>query len=338
MSNLPRAIALACALSVAACGAAATTDEPGDTVAVPPADEGDTLTVYPDFNALWTFSDPAGTEALFREQMSSAPPATLDERLQLQTQIARTFSLRRMFDEAHALLDEVEAELDTATPVARVRYLLERGRTFNSAGERSTALPLFVAAWDAARDAGYDGYAVDAAHMVGIAESGEASLEWNLRAIAYAEQSDHDEGQRWLGSLYNNTGWSLHDLGRYDEALDLFERALVFREGTGNVTTIRIAQWCIGRVLRSLERYDEALGIQQTLRDEYAADGEPSGYVFEELGELHLVLSDAETAAPWFAQAYAILSQDGWMMANEAERMARMAELGGVEGADKGTN
>lgn len=341
-STLPRLAGLAAALLLTACGATSTTApaEPDAPSATSTPDAA--VTVYPDFNALWNYSDPAGTEAVFRARLADEPPATLDERLQLETQIARTLGLQRDFDGAHALLDTIEPQLDDTTPVARVRYLLERGRALRSGGDAPASIPLFVEAWDLARDAGYDGYAVDAAHMVGIAETGEASLEWNLTAIEYAEQSEQDEGQRWLGSLYNNTGWSLHDLERYDEALDLFERALVFREGTGNTTTIRIAKWCVGRVLRSLERYDEALAIQQALHDEYAADGEPSGYVFEELGELHLVMGDGDAAAPFFAEAYGVLSQDPWLMSNEADRIARLAELGGVdvdaatEGGDDG--
>jgi len=53
-----------------------------------------------------------------------------------------------------------------------VRYLLERGRTFNSAGEKDRARPLFVQAWEIAGAAGLEGLAVDAAHMVPIVVGG----------------------------------------------------------------------------------------------------------------------------------------------------------------------
>ena len=41
--------------------------------------------------------------------------------------------------EIESLLDEAEAMLATEEPLVRVRYLLERGRTFNSSGERDAA-------------------------------------------------------------------------------------------------------------------------------------------------------------------------------------------------------
>jgi hypothetical protein len=84
-----------------------------------------------DIEAFWEYSDPAGSAERFRAALASAAG---DERLELLTQIARTYSLRKHFDEAHRLLDEVERELPGAGARAHVRYRLERGRTFNSAG------------------------------------------------------------------------------------------------------------------------------------------------------------------------------------------------------------
>lgn len=103
-----------------------------------------------DIDTYWEFSDPALSEARFRAALE---PAQADVRLELLTQIARTFSLRRRFDEAHETLDEVETQLPGAGPRPRVRYLLERGRTFNSNGEPEQARALFVAAWTQAQAA-----------------------------------------------------------------------------------------------------------------------------------------------------------------------------------------
>ena len=41
-----------------------------------------------------------------------------------------------------------------------------------------------------------------------------------------------------------------------------------------------------------------------------------------------LALGRADEARPYFAQAYALLSQDEWLMDNEAARVARLKELG----------
>ncbi|MEL6179897.1 MAG: hypothetical protein AAFS10_13145, partial [Myxococcota bacterium] len=121
-------------------------------------------------------------------------------------------------------------------------------------------------------------------------------------------------------------------LGRLDEALEVFNRALSFRETQGQDKPILIARWCVGRCLRSLGRLEEALALQNALRDSYASIGEPSGYNAEELGELHLALGDGEQARVWFGQAWEILSKDTWLVKHEPERLARLASLGGRQG------
>src|SRR5690349_11666078 len=89
----------------------------------------------PDIDSLWDYNDPAATKERFRAVLpaarSSGSPGSLAE---LLTQIARTEGLQGRFDEAHATLDEVVEMLPRATPRAHVRYLLERGRAFNSSG------------------------------------------------------------------------------------------------------------------------------------------------------------------------------------------------------------
>ena len=272
-----------------------------------------------DLGPLWDFGDPVASEQRF-----------LALGLEVQTQAARAQGLQRRFDDAHATLDGVQAQQPTGRP--RVRYLLERGRVFNSAGDRDRARPLFVDAMDAAAQAGEDGLAVDAAHMLAIVETGEEALGWNLRALAMAEASDQPAARKWLGSLYNNIGWTLHDLDRHAEALELFEKALAMRRAAGAQNQIWIAGWCVARCLRSLGRFNDALEAQELLRAEREAADTPDGYVYEELGELHLAGGDGAAAQPWFAKAHALLSLDPWFVANEAPRLARLAELGGVSG------
>ena len=112
-----------------------------------------------DIKGLWNFADPAASEAVFRERLASASG---DCALSLQTQIARSLGLRSRFDEAHAVLDQIEPRLAGAGAEPRVRYLLERGRTFRSSRQVDRARPLFAQAVEAAAAAGLDDLSVDA--------------------------------------------------------------------------------------------------------------------------------------------------------------------------------
>ena len=283
-----------------------------------------------DFDARWNFDQPDSTEAVFRTYLSAARASgDADYLAQLLTQIARTQGLQRKFEEAQATLDEVEPMLGDTLLVARVRYLLERGRVFNSSKHPDQARPLFLAAWEQGRAAGADFYAVDAAHMMAIVEPPAESLAWNRRAMEAAEASTSPRARKWLGSLYNNTGWTYHDQGDYATALEMFEKALAFREEQQQPAEIRIARWCVARTKRSLGQVEEALAMQQALKAEFDALGESDGFVFEELGECLLLLGRPEEAAPNFARAYEILSKDPWLAESEPARLARLEELGG---------
>jgi hypothetical protein len=132
----------------------------------------------PDFDALWNYADPAESErafiALLPAARSSGDAAYLG---QLLTQVARAQGLRDKFDEARSTLDEV-TDLTGAAPLVRIRYLLERGRVFNSSGRADDSRPLFLDAWQLASAAGEEYHAADAAHMLGIVEPSERQLEW----------------------------------------------------------------------------------------------------------------------------------------------------------------
>ena len=95
---------------------------------------------------------------------------------------------QRKFDEGHRTLDELRDGNGLAISLrVRVRYLLERGRLFNSEQNVSEAAPLFREAVNVATEAGEDFLAIDAAHMLGICLNGEEAIAWNERAIAMAE-------------------------------------------------------------------------------------------------------------------------------------------------------
>ncbi len=283
------------------------------------------------FDQLWDFSNPSGTEAKFRELLSSDDAKRDSYRLQLLTQIARCQGLERKFRGAHQTLDEVRGGLAQVPPVVRVRYLLERGRVYNSSNQADKARPSFLSAWELACESGEDHFAIDAAHMLGVVETADKAMRWNEKALARAEGSKDERARKWLGSLYNNIGWTHHDEGRFDKALAMFEKAQAWREEQKQPAEAFIAKWSVARAKRSLGQIKEALALQEALLREYEAAGTKDGYVFEELGECHLALDQPKKAAGFFAEAYAELSKDPWLVENETKRVERIKRLGGVE-------
>ncbi|MBC8485350.1 MAG: tetratricopeptide repeat protein [Bacteroidetes bacterium] len=284
----------------------------------------------PDFDKLWDYGNPKQTEIKFRELIPLVVESgNISYYAQLLTPVARAEGLQDKFKEAHNTLDTVELMLTDKLVVPTIRYLLERGRVFNSNNEKDIAKSLILDVWKIARAEGQDLYAVDAAHMLGIAEDPENQIEWNLKAIELAEKSSDEKANNWLGALYNNTGWLYHDLGQYEKALDLFERGLRWRQQRDNEAATRIAKWTVGRVYRSLGRIDEAIKIQKELQLELIDKGlEPDGYVYEELAECYLINNDKNFAQKYFKLAYEYLSKDDWLKANEPERLERLKELG----------
>jgi len=277
----------------------------------------------------WDFDRPAESEARFRAELSALPAGSAAQ-LELLTQLARAQGLQRNFDAARVTLDDVERALPGNPERVTVRYLLERGRVFNSSQQAVKAVPLFRDALERARTAGEDFLAIDAAHMLGIAAPAEQRLQWNLDAVAMAETSHDPRARRWLASLYNNIGWTYHDRGDYSTALAYFEKALPAWEARGGARNVLFARWAIARAYRSLGRYDQALAMQRQLAAEYAALSAPDGYVYEELGELLLLKGDAAAAQPNFARAYELLASDAGLQAEEPARLARLRRLGGL--------
>jgi tetratricopeptide (TPR) repeat protein len=282
-----------------------------------------------DLDGLWNYDDPEASEISFRrlipDESESVDTAFLAE---LLTQIARAQGLQMKFEEAHKTLDQAESLLEVRMTRARIRYLLERGRVYNSSKEREKSEQYFIDAWKLGRKSSEDFYTVDALHMLAIAASSDEQLSWAEAAMDMAEKSKDDRAKEWLGSLYNNTGWTYHDLGEYEKALDMFEKSLAWNELNGDAARVRIARWTIARSYRSLDRLQEALDIQLALEQEIDAEGiEPDGYVYEEIGECILAMGRDEESKPYFKLAFEHLSKDEWMQANEAERLKRLEQL-----------
>jgi len=256
----------------------------------------------------WEYEDPGKSEAAFRKAMASADG---DEVLELLTQVARARGLQDDFEGAHRLLDQVESELTTAGPRPRLRYLLERGRTFNSSGDGEKARQLFEQAWDEAQSEGEEGLAVDAAHMVAITLAGTPDAEvWTRRGLDLAQGSKDPKAISLVPALLNNHAWELHERGRFEDALSMFEQALEAWRERGKPDQIHVARWSVSHCLRSLGRHAEALAILRELEAEGKADPAPDPFVFDELAENLTAMGDS-AAAVVAQQRAAALRKEG---------------------------
>lgn len=283
-----------------------------------------------DFDRLWNYNDVAGTELKFKELLVTGAEKELSYKLQLQTQIARTYSLRGLFTEAHNMLDAVLNQLAEVNGIAHIRYHLERGRTFNSSGKKVEAKQEFEQAKAIAEELNEDFYLVDAIHMLAIIAPPNESILLHQHGIIKAESSQNEGARNSLGALYNNLGWSYFDAGEYEKALSVFLRSLQWRESKNSVPEIFLAKWCIARTLRALKRVDDALKIQLALFEESTTTGNPDGYVHEELGELFLLKHDQLKFPFHFEKAYELLATDRYLQQTEPARLERIKRLAGI--------
>jgi tetratricopeptide (TPR) repeat protein len=292
------------------------------------ADAKGRRTKLPDFDSFWDYDHPGATERKFREHLPVALDSLdLSYLSQLLTQVARAEGLQRKFQEAHKTLDRVQKALDKTDDKTRVRYLLERGRVYNSSRKPEEARPLFQEALDLALKSKDDFNAVDAAHMMAIVEPTEKQLQWNLKALDLAENSAEEKVRKWKGSLYNNIGWTYFEQQQYEESLLMFEKALEFQQHQSDPNKIMIAKWCVAKTLRKMDHTEEALEMQRDLFEQYQAAGKKSGYVYEEIAECLTIMGQEQEAQGWFAAAYEELSRDP-RLANEQDRLNRLKELG----------
>lgn len=247
-----------------------------------------------DLASMWNFSRPAISEERFRAALATA---TGDEALILQTQIARSYGLRGEFGKAREILRGIEPGIATAGAEARVRAALETGRSYSSATHppgtqtpetKELARMAYMKAFELAKSERLDGLAIDALHMLAFVDTEPADqLKWGKAALEMVETSSQPAAKKWEASLRNNIAYSLHELGRYDEALAEFTEAAALRDRGADEDAKRSARWAIAWTLRALDRLDEALEGQLSLERQCEAANVPDVHVFEELELLY---------------------------------------------------
>ena len=278
-----------------------------------------------DIDSMWEYGDPAASERRFREALGKG---SADDDLELTTQIARTYSLRARYADAHRALDAIQPQLTTTTARVNALYLLERGRTLRSSGDPAAARPLFRQAYDVALGATETGLAVDAAHMLALVTPLAEAGAWTETGVGLARSAPAADAKArgLLPALLNNHAWNLYDAGRPEDALPVFIEAETAWRATGRQPQGRIATWSVARCLRSLGRYDEALGLQRKLELEWSTSGGSDGYVFEEIAENLDRLGRASEAKPYYARAVDALGKDPAFVRDHAARLQRLKD------------
>lgn len=287
----------------------------------------------PAFDTLWNYGDPAGTEQAFRQVLaqheSVAPAADVAE---LLGQIARCQGLQGHFDAAHLTLDRVEGMLTQDMARPKIRYLLERGRVFNSSGQPERALPLFEAAWELGQSAGQLRLALDALHMVAIAQADPADqIATNKKGIAFIEA--HPAEQGWLPAYLNNLGESHALMGEYAEALAVFRRLDAFTLAQGKPVDLYTRK-DMARMLRLLGHTEEALVLIQTVAEGLSQGHLTDGWIDEEFAECLLQAGRKTEARPLFCRAYHALREDAWVRQHDPAKLQRLQSLCGGPDSD----
>lgn len=196
---------------------------------------------------LWNFDDPAESESRFRAALADGQYDD-DERAELRTQLGRAIGMQGRYEEADELLDGIDAADE---PTIAVRVLLERGRLLNNSGHAAMAVPLLEQAAELGDHLGDEYLAVDALHMLAIADP-EHAVSWIRSALEYASTVHEPRARRWMIALHNNLGRTLLEAGRATEALIEFQLAEQWAEREGTLQQQAAARDAIAECLHAL--------------------------------------------------------------------------------------
>ncbi|MDN4614986.1 hypothetical protein P5G50_11045 [Leifsonia sp. F6_8S_P_1B] len=239
----------------------------------------------PELDALWRFDDPVASAERFA--MAAAEPSRSElVRAELETQRARALGLQARFEEAEALLESLEPAFGRL----HLRILLERGRLRSAEGRPQEAVPLFEEALLTARRDDEVFLAVDAAHMLALADP-ERGEQWTEEALAELRATDDPRTLRWGVAVHSNRAWALLEAHEAARALPEFEAAQESAEQYGTPDQLFATRWSVARCLRELGRTKEALAIQRALVAERPEDTDVAAELAALTEEAHTIES-----------------------------------------------
>lgn len=146
---------------------------------------------------------------------------------------------------------------DDTLPLGWSRALGVRGIYQRERGKPAEAKKTFEIMYEYCVAKGLHSRAIDATHHLAILVPPAEQIPYALKGIKAAEDGG-EATAGWLGPLWNNLGNSYHDLERWDEALEAFEKAEHYHDKSGRPMAMMIADWAVGRALRMVGRLDEA--------------------------------------------------------------------------------
>jgi len=292
-----------------------------------------------DLDLHWKSGDPAASETIYRSMLFEArqPPEKEGQRsqeIELLSLIGRSLAAQQKMEEALVCLEEAEKLLNEKNSghkvSAQIRWLIERGRLYIQQNTPARSRPLFSQAWVLAVNSGEDFFTVDIARMMAVIEPQKAQEEWILKGIQIAEQSPQEKPKRWLGSLYSTYAWKLYDLRQYERAHETLQRSLSHFRKFGTEREIFVARWSVGRVLRQMNRTEDALTIHRALHAELGDTKSPDGRLYEELAECLHALKKSDEAQMYFELAFKELSKEQWVADSQPLKLKRLKTMGKV--------
>lgn len=180
------------------------------------------------------------------------------------SQIGRCHLRRENLDQCRSLLSKAEAQASPSEPKGWSRYLGVKGRlewkeATAKSGEISPEAPEAAATFRGmyAYCLQHDLHerAVDAANMMTIVADKDERIDWGLKGIAAAEKGElHGK----LAALWNNHGWNLEDMGRYQGGLEALKKAREYHYRSERLLPRLIADWGVGHAYRMVGAFDSA--------------------------------------------------------------------------------
>lgn len=287
----------------------------------------ESLSYFPDVDGFWRLGHWTESEARIRSRLSpNWMTEKTAENVELLSQLARAQGLQGSLPQAKATLEsarQILAELKDE-PRAKLRYLLEHGRLLCLGMNPAKAHDSFVQAWTLANETKHTFFAIDAALMLSAVRPPKFQNEWLQNALSLAQNAQDRDSKLWLDHLYMLNGWHEFDFRHYEKALASFERALEESLNSSEESHTFPYLWSKARVLRALGRNEDALTIQNNLRDRMSQIGKVNGHVFLEIAECEQLLHHQDEARSNFELAYSELSADSWFADNREEDLSRM--------------